>query len=168
MGDFPDYFQIVSWPGYVAMNCQAEINKKGGAMTDADMYAFMSYYDTKNLATSITSPYITSIGLQDNVCPPHTNIAPYNNAQTAADDKDIIYNPELQHQTNSDWNETYMTFFKKYMKDTTGIKNVRGQKSDGRSDFFDLQGRKVVQPVNACHTLKKGLYIKNGHKYIVR
>ena len=179
MGDFPDYFQIVSWPGYVAMNCQAEINKKGGAMTDADMYAFMSYYDTKNLATSITSPYITSIGLQDNVCPPHTNIAPYNNAQTAADDKDIIYNPELQHQTNSDWNETYMTFFKKYMKDTTGIKNVRGLKEDGRSDFFDLQGRRVVQPVNACHTstfrlknachtLKKGLYIKNGHKYIVR
>ena len=161
MGDFPDYFDIVSWPAYVAKNCQKAINDNGGSMTDADMYAFLSYYDTKNLATSITSPYITSIGLQDNVCPPHTNIAPYNNAATAAEDKDIIYNPELQHATNSDWNDTYMTFFKKYMKNTTGIQNVRSQKEDANNCFFDLQGRRVEQPA-------RGLYIKNGRKYVVR
>ena len=161
MGDFPDYFDIVSWPAYVAKNCQKAINDNGGSMTDADMYAFLSYYDTKNLATSITSPYITSIGLQDNVCPPHTNIAPYNNAATAAEDKDIIYNPELQHATNSDWNDTYMTFFKKYMKNTTGIQNVRNQKEDANNCFFDLQGRRVEQPA-------RGLYIKNGRKYVVR
>ena len=154
MGDFPDYFEITSWPASVAKANQ-------GSMTDAEMYVFLSYYDTKNLATNIISPYITSIGLQDNVCPPHTNIAPYNNAQTAVDDKVIIYNPELQHATNSDWNETFMTFFKKYMKDTTGIKDVRGQKEDGRSDFFDLQGRRVEQPT-------QGLYVKNGRKYVVR
>jgi cephalosporin-C deacetylase len=130
-------------------------------MTDADMYAFLSYYDTKNLATSITSPYITSIGLQDNVCPPHTNIAPYNNAATTADDKNIIFNPELQHATNADWYETYMTFFKKYMKNTTGIKEVESQKEDGRKHSFDLQGRQVEQPA-------RGLYIKNGRKYVVR
>lgn len=154
MGDFPDYFEITSWPGYVAKENQ-------GTMTDAEMYAFLSYYDTKNLATNITSPYITSIGLQDNVCPPHTNIAPYNNVETAAADKSIVYNAELQHATNSDWNETYMTFFKKYMKATTGIQDVRSQKEDGRSDFFDLLGRRVEQPA-------KGLYIKSGHKYVVR
>ena len=161
MGDFPDYFDIVSWPAYVAKNCQKAINDNGGSMTDADMYAFLSYYDTKNLATSITSPYITSIGLQDNVCPPHTNIAPYNNAATAAEDKDIVCNPELQHATNSDWNDTYMTFFKKYMKNTTGIQNVRSQKEDANNCFFDLQGRRVEQPA-------RGLYIKNGRKYVVR
>lgn len=161
MGDFPDYFDIVSWPGHVAKSCQAAINKNGGSMTDADMYAFLSYYDTKNLATSITSPYITSIGLQDNVCPPHTNIAPYNNAATTADDKNIIFNPELQHATNTDWYETYMTFFKKYMKNTTGIKEVESQKEDGRKHSFDLQGRQVEQPA-------RGLYIKNGRKYVVR
>lgn len=161
MGDFPDYFDIVSWPGHVAKSCQAAINKNGGSMTDADMYAFLSYYDTKNLATSITSPYITSIGLQDNVCPPHTNIAPYNNAATTADDKNIIFNPELQHATNADWYETYMTFFKKYMKNTTGIKEVESQKEDGRKHSFDLQGRQVEQPA-------RGLYIKNGRKYVVR
>ena len=117
MGDFPDYFEITSWPASVAKNCQKAINDKGGSMTDADMYAFLSYYDTKNLATSISCPYITSVGLQDNVCPPHTNVAPYNNAATTAVNKQIVYNPELQHQTNSQWNTTFMTFFKKYMKD---------------------------------------------------
>ena len=153
MGDFPDYFEITSWPGYVAFQ-----NK--GTMTDAEMYAFMSYFDTKNLATNITSPYITSIGLQDNVCPPHTNIAPYNNAQTPAADKDIVYNPELQHQTTSDWGETYMTFFKKYMKNTTGIENVQRSTSNVQR-IYDLQGRRVQRPTS-------GLYILNGKKYTCR
>jgi len=43
MGDFPDYFDIVSWPGHVAKSCQAAINKNGGSMTDADMYACEHY-----------------------------------------------------------------------------------------------------------------------------
>jgi cephalosporin-C deacetylase len=154
MGDFPDYFEIVSWPGYVAFN-----NK--GSMTDAEMYAFMSYYDTKNLATSITSPYITSIGLQDNVCPPHTNIAPYNNVQTPASDKQIVYNPELQHATNSKWNDTYMTFFKKYMKDTTGIRSVGSNSLVTDNCYYDLYGRKVVNP-------QRGIYLVNGRKNIIR
>ncbi len=162
MGDFPDYFNIVSWPGYVATTCQAAINKNGGTMTDADMYAFLSYYDTKNLATNITSPYITSIGLQDNVCPPHTNIAPYNNAQTAAEDKSIVYNPELEHQTNNAWNNTFMTFFKKYMKETTGISSTLNKNEEIKNNkIFDLQGRRVEQP-------RKGLYIMNGRKFVVR
>ena len=162
MGDFPDYFDIVSWPGSVATTCQAAINKNGGTMTDADMYAFLSYYDTKNLATNITSPYITSIGLQDNVCPPHTNIAPYNNAQTAAEDKSIVYNPELEHQTNNAWNNTFMTFFKKYMKETTGISSTLNKNEEIKSNkIFDLQGRRVEQP-------RKGLYIMNGRKFVVR
>ena len=162
MGDFPDYFDIVSWPGYVATTCQAAINKNGGTMTDADMYAFLSYYDTKNLATNITSPYITSIGLQDNVCPPHTNIAPYNNAQTAAEDKSIVYNPELEHQTNNAWNNTFMTFFKKYMKETTGISTTLNKNEEIKNNkIFDLQGRRVEQP-------RTGLYIMNGRKFVVR
>ena len=111
MGDFPDYFDIVNWPAYVARENQ-------GTMTDAEMFAFLSYYDTKNLATKISCPVITSIGLQDNVCPAHTNLAPYNNVTTAADDKQIVYNPELQHQVANDWFTTYMTFFKKYQTES--------------------------------------------------
>lgn len=154
MGDFPDYFEIVSWPAYVAFQ-----NK--GEMTDAEMYAFMSYYDTKNLATNITAPYITSIGLQDNVCPARTNIAPYNNVATPAADKQIVYNAELYHQTNSDWNETYMSFFKNYMVNTTGIENVPAQTGSPSLTCYDLQGRRVQQPT-------RGLYIINGRKFFCR
>ena len=107
MGDFPDYFQVGNWPASVATANQ-------GTMTDSEMYAFLSYFDTKNLATMISCPVITSIGLQDNVCPPHTNIAPYNNLKTPAADKEIVFNPELLHQVNNQWSTTYNNFFMGY------------------------------------------------------
>jgi hypothetical protein len=43
----------------------------------------------------------------------------------------------------------------------SGIADVRGKMSDVRGDFYDLQGRRVAQPV-------KGLYIVNGKKYLVK
>lgn len=45
--------------------------------------------------------------------------------------------------------------------ETTGVAEVRGQKDDVRSEYFDLQGRKVAQPT-------KGLYIVNGKKVIIK
>ena len=45
--------------------------------------------------------------------------------------------------------------------ETTGVADVRGKMSDVRSDYFDLQGRKVAQPT-------KGLYIINGKKVVVK
>ena len=109
MGDFPDYFDLASWPGNEAKEKQAELG-----WTDTQLYNFLSYFDTKNLATKVSCPVITSIGVQDNICPPHTNIAPYNNVTTTSDKKQIVYNAELQHATNSDWNTTYMAFFENY------------------------------------------------------
>lgn len=44
----------------------------------------------------------------------------------------------------------------------TGILDVRNQMEDGRSDIFDMQGRKVQSPA------KKGIYIMNGRKIVVR
>ena len=102
MGDFPDYFDIVNWPAYVARENQGE-------MTDAQLFAFLSYYDTKNLAASVACPVIACIGLQDNVCPPHTNIAPYNNLLST--DKELIFNPENAHQAGATWYNDYMAFF---------------------------------------------------------
>ena len=43
--------------------------------------------------------------------------------------------------------------------EATGLKDVIGQKEEGSGDYYDLQGRKVAQP-------SKGLYIKDGKKYI--
>ena len=46
-------------------------------------------------------------------------------------------------------------------EDVTGVNEVRSQKEDVRSEWFDLQGRKVAQPV-------KGLYIVNGKKVVIK
>ena len=108
LGDFPDYFQIVGWPAETAKANQ-------GTMTDAEMYAFLSYFDTKNLATRISGAVMASSGLQDGTCPPHTNIAPFNNLLTPAQDKEYHFYPEMQHEIPKDWNSLMMTFFRNRM-----------------------------------------------------
>lgn len=141
MGDFPDYFDIVNWPASVARENQ-------GTMTDEEMFAFLSYFDTKNLATMVSCPVITSIGLQDNVCPPHTNIAPYNNVQTAETDKQIVYNPELQHQVNGDWYTTYMAFFDNYAVNNEEAETIwEGTQATGNWESY----------VNLSYDNKEGL-----------
>ena len=108
LGDFPDYFQIVGWPAETA-----KANK--GSMTDEEMYAFLSYFDTKNLATRISAATLASSGLQDGTCPPHTNIAPFNNLLTPAQDKEYIFAPEMGHDYPVGWTGKMMNFFKARM-----------------------------------------------------
>jgi cephalosporin-C deacetylase len=104
LGDFPDYFQIVGWPAETAKANQ-------GAMTDEQMYAFLSYFDTKNLATRISAAVLASSGLQDGTCPPHTNIAPFNNLLTPANQKEYIFAPEMQHDYPKGWTTKWNNFF---------------------------------------------------------
>ena len=110
LGDFPDYFKIVGWPAETA---KAEAKKKG--MTDEEMYTFLSYFDTKNLATRISAAVLASSGLQDGTCPPHTNIAPFNNLLTPAADKEYIFAPEMQHDYPQGWTTKWSNFFKARM-----------------------------------------------------
>ena len=107
LGDFPDYFQIVGWPGNTAKENQ-------GSMTDAQMYEFLSYFDTKNLATRISCAVLACSGLQDETCPPHTNVAPFNNLKST--DKQYYYYPTMQHEIPSDWSSKWSKFFKERMK----------------------------------------------------
>ena len=109
MGDFPDYFQVGAWPAAVAKKQQETLS-----LSDEDMYKMLSYFDTKNLAPYITCPVLTCMGLQDPVCPPHTNFAPYNNLTVT--DKQYIVNGELKHQTATTWNNDCLTFFKNHFK----------------------------------------------------
>ena len=106
LGDFPDYFNIVSWPGDTARNNQ-------GSMTDEEMFAFLSYFDTKNLATRILCPVIACSGLQDGTCPPHTNLAPFNNLSN--EDKQMYYYPEMKHEIPSGWSKKYGDFFEAHI-----------------------------------------------------
>ena len=107
LGDFPDYFRIVTWPGDVA-------NKNKGSMTDEQMYAFLSYFDTKNLATRINCAVWATSGLQDQTCPPHTNLAPFNNLSST--DKVMNFYPEMQHFYPSSWTSDIDKFFKARIK----------------------------------------------------
>ena len=107
LGDFPDYFKIVTWPAETA-----KANK--GSMTDEEMYAFLSYFDTKNLATRIAASVIACSGLQDVTCPSHTNLAPFNNLPT--EDKVMYYYPEMGHEIPAGWNKKIMDFFRERMK----------------------------------------------------
>ena len=107
MGDFPDYFKVGAWPASVAKKQQATLN-----MSDEDMYQFLSYFDTKNLAPYITCPVSTAMGLQDPVCPPHTNFAPYNNLKV--EDRQYVVNGECKHQTPTTWYNDCLNFFKKH------------------------------------------------------
>ena len=114
MGDFPDYFVIAAsegggFPG-MAQQCRQELK-----WDDAQMYGFLSYFDTKNLATRISCPITANIGLMDNICPPHTNIAPYNNALTPAADKQMRFYPKMGHAVPSGWETNYRNFFKTCM-----------------------------------------------------
>ena len=45
--------------------------------------------------------------------------------------------------------------------ETTGINNVRGKIADGRSDIYNLNGQKVLNPT-------KGLYVVNGKKMVIK
>lgn len=45
--------------------------------------------------------------------------------------------------------------------ETTGITNLNGKMSNDSSDYYDLQGRKVV-------AVRKGLYIKNNKKVVIK
>ncbi|MBR6168279.1 MAG: acetylxylan esterase [Paludibacteraceae bacterium] len=110
LGDFPDYFQIVGWPAETA-----KAAAKSAGMTDEEMYAFLSYFDTKNLATKISAAVLASSGLQDGTCPPHTNVAPFNNLLTPESDKEYVFAPEMQHDYPQGWMTKVMNFFKARM-----------------------------------------------------
>ena len=153
MGDFPDYFQVGSWPASTARAMQQKLS-----MSDEEMYKFLSYFDTKNLATLVTCPVTSAMGLQDPVCPPHTNFAPYNNFKS--EEKHYVVNPEYQHETPADWYNAYMDFFKAHLKESTGITSVEtvcGKPSDDIA--YNLAGMRVGDDY-------KGIVIVNGRKYV--
>lgn len=121
MGNFPSYFTVAAWPRSVAV---AQAAKKG--MSDDEMFTFLSYFDTKNLAGTIECPVIQAVGLQDPICPVRTNMAPFNNLKVM--NKELVINENEAHSVPSDWYDRYMAWFKQaiegmpeYMELTTNI-----------------------------------------------
>lgn len=106
--DYRDYFSIVNWPAAPVIE---EANKLG--LTDNELYDNLSYFDIKNLARRINCPVLMGIGLQDPVCPPHTNMASYSLIESP---KELIIYPTLGHTVDySDWNPRRDAFIKSVM-----------------------------------------------------
>ena len=161
MGDFPDYFQVGQWPAYIANQ-----QKTALGLSDEEMYQFLSYFDTKNLAPYITCPVTTAVGLQDPVCPPHASFAPYNNLKV--EDKHYVINGSCQHETPSTWYNDCLAFFKAHITsgdgDGTGISAIESA-SEQPQAVYSLNGTYMGSDVKS---LAKGLYIVQGKKIVVR
>ena len=107
--DYPDYFLLAGWPGEPI---KAAAQAKG--MTDEQMYKVLSYFDIKNFTDKIQCPVIMAIGLQDDVCPPHTNFAGYNHIRS---EKSWICYPKAFHNVwqQEEWPVAKEDFFEKYL-----------------------------------------------------
>ncbi|NDV83166.1 acetylxylan esterase [Bacteroides sp. 51] len=108
LSDYPDYFKIVHWPAQPILNKQREMG-----LSDAHLYKLLSYFDIKNLAGWIQCPVLMGVGLQDEVCPPHTNFAGFN--RITSEKKYYIY-PLNGHNTPDSWWNTKMEFFGTMLK----------------------------------------------------
>lgn len=89
--DIPNFIGLTQWPGDIYRNFLAK-NDKG--ITQDALYAMLTYYDVKNFAPQIACPVFMAVGLQDNICPPRTNFAPYN---LLKGEKRYIVYPETAH-----------------------------------------------------------------------
>ena len=106
MSDFPDYFEIVHWPGDMIKEKASDLG-----LTSEQLYKNLSYFDIKNLTPWINIPVLMGVGLQDPTCPPHTNFAGYNNLNG---EKEFIIYPTCGHTVDyKDWNPRRENFFKK-------------------------------------------------------
>ena len=109
LSDYKDYFRLAGWPGDPIMDAARE---KG--ISEEEIYKTLSYFDVMNFTDMIVCPVIMAIGLQDPVCPPHTNFAGYNNIKG---EKSWVCYPLSGHNVweQKEWPVVKEKFFNKYM-----------------------------------------------------
>lgn len=73
LGDYKDYSKIVWWPVWEVF----EVADAQGIARE-DLFTMLSYFDIKNFTGKVECPVYMAFGLQDPVCPPHTNFSEYN------------------------------------------------------------------------------------------
>lgn len=109
LNDYKDYFSLVHWPGDPILEAARQ---KG--ISEDDLYRTLSYFDVKNFTDRIQCPVIMAIGLQDPVCPPHTNFAGYNHIKA---EKSWVCYPTAGHNVweQPEWPVVKHQFFERYM-----------------------------------------------------
>ena len=109
LNDYKDYFALVDWPGNWILDAAKENN-----ISDEELYKALSYFDVKNFTDKIQCPVLMAIGLQDPVCPPHTNFAGYNHIKT---EKSWICYPLAGHNVwqQEGWPQAKQQFLDTYI-----------------------------------------------------
>ena len=109
LNDYRDYFKLAGWPGDPIIKAA---EAKG--MSEDELYTVLSYFDVKNFTDRIQCPVIMAIGLQDPVCPPHTNFAGYNHIPA---EKSWVCYPLAGHNVweQAEWPVVKEEFFQQYM-----------------------------------------------------
>ena len=107
--DYKDYFSLAGWPGEPI---RAKAREAG--ITEDEMFRTLSYFDVKNFTDRIECPVLMAIGLQDPVCPPHTNFAGYNQIKG---DKSWVCYPHSGHNVweQPGWPKAKDEFFRSFM-----------------------------------------------------
>ena len=87
---------------------------KENNISDEALYKTLSYFDVKNFTDKIQCPVLMAIGLQDPVCPPHTNFAGYNHIKT---EKSWICYPLAGHNVwqQEGWPQAKQQFLDTYI-----------------------------------------------------
>jgi cephalosporin-C deacetylase len=109
LNDYKDYFALAEWPG----NWYLEAAKEN-EIPEEELYTTLSYFDVKNFTDKIQCPVLMAIGLQDPICPPHTNFAGYNHIKT---EKSWICYPLAGHNVwqQEGWPQAKQQFLDTYI-----------------------------------------------------
>lgn len=110
MSDFVDYEKLGRWIGG-AIRQQA----KEKSVPVEKVLEVMSYFDIKNFAHKIKCPIVMGVGLQDIVCPPHTNFSGYN---LITSPKEYYIYPKNGHSLPiKEWFKVRENFFDKFIEE---------------------------------------------------
>ena len=157
LGDLPHFIELVMWAANVVRGHQQALG-----MSDAEINAMLSYFDTKNLATLVTCPVLMDFSLQDSSCPPHTTWAIYNNLSSS--EKRYVLNPAIGHEIGETWVAELYSFIDSHLKsDVSGIRTLRTDSRLSDEAIYDLHG---VRHDGTLSTLPRGIYIQHGRKIV--
>ena len=130
-----------------------------------------AFYHCEGLTSIVIGSGVTSIGeYAFNYCLGLADVYCYADSVPKTANDRVFYNSPIAsatlhvpaasieaYRTTSPWSD-FGTIVALKADDPTGIANVENAKS---VSIFDLEGRKVANP-------RKGLYIKNGHKVLIK
>ena len=110
LSDYQDYFSLAEWPAnWILKSAEAD------QISQEELYKTLSYFDVKNFTDKIECPVLMAVGLQDPVCPPHTNFAGYNPIKS---DKSWICYPAAGHNVweQPGWPVAKEAFFQTFIQ----------------------------------------------------